>query len=175
MLFRSGLDDPDFRALTPFGKVPVLVENGTPFVESNAILRHLARRPDARAFWPADSAEAARADAMMDWTIATLWPAIRPPFIAVAREGMARDSDSLGPQVAKLAEPLAILEGILAGSDWLAGDSFTFADIPAAVAMTRLTWLVGKRAMPGGVSRWLDACADRPGWDGTVYVDEETG
>src|SRR5262245_20781294 len=33
----------DFRELSPFGEVPVLVQNGAPLAQSNAILAHLAR------------------------------------------------------------------------------------------------------------------------------------
>jgi glutathione S-transferase len=34
----------DFRAVSTYGEVPVLVENGTPIVQSDAILLHLARQ-----------------------------------------------------------------------------------------------------------------------------------
>lgn len=169
----GGLDDPEFRAISPFGQIPVLVEDGLAVTESNTILRHLGRRPDAEPFWPRDAEGLARAEAAMDWAIATLWPAIRPPFVAVARAGEPRSSEAVGRQVAALAGPLSRLEGILARRPWLSGDAFGFGDIPAAVAMTRLTWLVGERAMPPGTRRWLADCADRPGWEGTVYVDEE--
>lgn len=171
----GGLDDEEFIALTPFGRIPVMVENGTPYIESNAILRHLGRKEAAAAFWPREEAALARAEAIMDWSLSALWPAIRAPFIAVAREGVTRDSPELGQQVAALAEPLSQLNRLLEENPWLAGENFTFADIPAAVAMTRLTWLVGARALPPTLKDWLDACAERPGWDGTVYVDEETG
>ncbi|MEO1460085.1 MAG: hypothetical protein AAFV49_21285, partial [Pseudomonadota bacterium] len=44
--------------------------------------------------------------------------------------------------------------------------------IPAAVALTRLVWLVGRQALPPQTGDWLDACAERPGYGGNVYVEE---
>lgn len=168
----GGLDDPEFQALTPFGKVPVMVENGASYFESNSILRHLGRSEAGAPFWPRDPVPLGRAEAMMDWALSAFWPVVRPPFIAVAREGQLRSSDEVGAQVAACAGPLMTLEAILSERPWLGGTEFTFADIPAAVALTRLVWLVGRQALPPQTGDWLDACAERPGYEGNVYVEE---
>lgn len=168
----GGLDDPEFRRLTPFGQVPVLEEDdGAAFAESNAILRHLGRAAPESGLWPADPATAAAADAVMDWSSLTLWAALRPPFVSVAREGMNRGDEALGRQVAALAGPLTVLERLLDRTGWLTGEGFGLADIPAAVYLTRLVWLVGRGALPPATGTWFDACAARPAWEGTVFVD----
>ena len=49
----GGLDTPEFRAMNPHGKVPVIDDSGVVVWESHAILRYLAaqcaRRPRGRA------------------------------------------------------------------------------------------------------------------------------
>src|SRR3954453_14830466 len=52
----GGLDAPEFRAMNPHGKVPVLDDGGTVVWESHAILRYLAARYGRGSFWHDDPA-----------------------------------------------------------------------------------------------------------------------
>lgn len=167
----GGLDDDAFLAITPFGLVPALEHGRLRLFESGAILRYLTTLPEGTAFWPEDVQDRVRADGMMDWAGQTLWQAVRPPFVAVAREGMERTDPALGPMVQLLAKPLSALENALEEADWLAGDSFSFGDVPAACVISRLVWLVGRGALPPRLGRWYDACAERPAFR-VVKVDE---
>lgn len=169
----GGLDDPEFRALTPFGLIPVYEDDEIVVQESNAILRHLGRTARDEGFWPISDRQAlARAEAVMDWSATTLWPGVRAPYVAVAREGMSRSDEALGRQVSALAGPLTVLEELLQDTEWLSGDAFGFADIPAAVAISRLVWLVGRAALPPATGTWYDACAERPAWGSVVFVED---
>ncbi|MEM9763579.1 MAG: glutathione S-transferase family protein [Pseudomonadota bacterium] len=168
----GGMDEDAFRALTPFALVPVLEHDRLSIFESGTILRYLARMPEAAAFWPEDMQDRLRAEGMMDWAGYTLWLAVRPRFVAVAREGMSRTDEALGRQVAAVAGPLMQLESALEEADWLAGDSFSFGDIPAAVVISRLVWLVGRQALPPRLGRWYDACAEREAFAAYVNVNE---
>ncbi|MEO0957115.1 MAG: glutathione S-transferase family protein [Pseudomonadota bacterium] len=168
----GGMDEDAFRALTPFALVPVLEHDRLAIFESGTILRYLASLPEGAPFWPVDTQDRLRAEGMMDWAGYTLWLVVRPPFVAVAREGMSRGDEALGRQVAAVAGPLVQLESALEEADWLAGDSFTFGDIPAAVIISRLVWLVGRQALPPGVGRWYDACAERDAFASFVMIDE---
>eukprot|EP00897_Mesotaenium_endlicherianum_P001156 jgi/Mesen1/11040/ME000098S10426 len=59
---------PEFKALSPLGKVPVIDDSGFRLQESHAILRYLATtRSCADTWYPADSAARARVDAVLDW------------------------------------------------------------------------------------------------------------
>lgn len=168
----GGMDEDAFRALTPFALVPVLEHDGLSIFESGTILRYLATMPEGAPFWPDDRQDRLRAEGMIDWAGYTLWLVVRPPFVAVAREGMSRTDEALGQQVAAVAGPLMQLESALEEADWLAGDSFSFADIPAAVVISRLVWLVGRQALPGRVGTWFDACSTRKAFADHVLVDE---
>ncbi|KOQ20555.1 glutathione S-transferase, partial [Achromobacter xylosoxidans] len=69
------LDTPDFLRMNPHGRVPLLRDGDTVVWESHAILRYLAARHGADAFWSADPARRARADGWMDWAQTALQPA----------------------------------------------------------------------------------------------------
>src|SRR4051794_32830809 len=72
------MDAPEFLALNPEGKVPVLLIDGRPLTEVAAILFYLAKRfPDAELL-PPDHLEAdAQALSWISFTAATLHPARR--------------------------------------------------------------------------------------------------
>ena len=62
----GGLDAPDFLAMNPHGRVPVIRDGDATVWESHAILRYLAARHGAGRFWSDDPA--ARASSMAGWT-----------------------------------------------------------------------------------------------------------
>ena len=70
----GGLDTPEFRAMNPHGRVPVIDDNGTIVWESHAILRYLAACYGRGSFWNDDAAERSRVDQWLDWSQTTLQP-----------------------------------------------------------------------------------------------------
>jgi glutathione S-transferase len=74
----GGLRAPDFLALNPEGKVPVLLVDGRPLTEVAAILFYLAKRFPEAELLPRDDPEAdARALSWMSFIASTLHPARR--------------------------------------------------------------------------------------------------
>ena len=69
----GGLDDPAYLAMNPHGKVPTLKDGDTVVWESEAILRYLAARYGAPAFWSDDPAERAVVDQWLAWTASALY------------------------------------------------------------------------------------------------------
>jgi glutathione S-transferase len=67
LLHQGEQDSPEYRAIQPFGQVPVYEEDGLTLFESGAILLHIAGRSDA--LLPADPAARARA---VQWVFAAL-------------------------------------------------------------------------------------------------------
>src|SRR3981081_1194451 len=70
----GGLDTPDFLAMNPHGRVPVIRDGDAIVWESHAILRYLAARHGARQFWSDDPAARARVEGWMDWSQTSLQP-----------------------------------------------------------------------------------------------------
>jgi glutathione S-transferase len=68
-----GLNDaPEFLAMNPHGRVPVIDDDGTIVWESQTILRYLAAKYGREWFWSDDPGERSLAERWMDWSQATL-------------------------------------------------------------------------------------------------------
>jgi glutathione S-transferase len=70
----GGLDTPDFLAMNPHGRIPVIRDDATTVWESHAILRYLAARYSAGRFWSDDPVARAAVDGWMDWSQTALQP-----------------------------------------------------------------------------------------------------
>lgn len=79
----GGLDDPEFRKINPFAKVPALVDGHTRVWESSAIIRYLAAQYCAGSIWPEDPRERAEADKWMELSPVEAVPGIQPPVLAL--------------------------------------------------------------------------------------------
>jgi glutathione S-transferase len=140
---------PGFLALNPNGQVPVLVDGAFVLWESNAILAYLARKHAA--FVPADAAGAARVDQWLYWQIGELNPAWDYAVNALLRKKPAyNDADRTAESVGRWARLLGILDGHLSAQPFVAGESFTIADI--AIGLSSHRWfstpVPGRTAFP---------------------------
>jgi glutathione S-transferase len=70
----GGLDAPDFLAMNPHGRIPVIRDDAATVWESHAILRYLAARHGAGRFWSDDPVTRASVDGWMDWSHTALQP-----------------------------------------------------------------------------------------------------
>lgn len=153
---------PEFLALNPNGKVPLLVlEDGRRLAESNAILCYLA---EGTPYLPADAWDRART---LQWMFFEQYS--HEPYVAVARfvckwlpEGHARHAE-LPNLRERGAKALDVMEDHLAREAFFSGGDFGVADI-ALFAYTHCaadggfdlsrwpniaTWLERVRAQPG--------------------------
>jgi glutathione S-transferase len=128
LLEQGDQDKPDYRALQPFGQVPILEEDGVVLFETGAIVLHIGERCEA--LLPKDPAARARAT---QWLIAAL-NSIEPYVVNVA----LIDLFYADQEWAKLRRPGAVqfLEKRLAGlskalddKPYLDGDRFTAGDL----------------------------------------------
>lgn len=133
-LLKGETRTPQFLAINPAGQVPVVIlPDGRPLAQSNAILLHLAEGSD---LIPADAYARAR---MLEWMFWEQYS--HEPYVAVARfrvryEG--RSVESLEPRlVERGAAALQRLEDALAAGTFLVGEQLSLADV-ALVAYTRL-------------------------------------
>ena len=122
---------PEFLALSRWGQVPVLLDNDRPFVQSAAIVEHLAAKLGR--FEGTDEASRQAAREWLYWNVDVLFP---PVFSCYAVSLMKRKLLPLAiePAIAeyrlKQAEmALATLDANLAGRDFLCGADPTIADI----------------------------------------------
>ena len=127
-IFEGAGRAPDFLRINPSGRVPVLVlDDGRPLAESNAILAYLA---DGTRYLPGDAYDRARVHqwlsfeqeqvesvigALRHWTLTGKLARRSPALVAAKRTAALRS--------------LEILDGELATRYYVAGDQYTIADI----------------------------------------------
>ena len=158
----GGLDDPAFRAMNPQGKVPVLQDGDAAIWESNVIVRYLCAAYSAGRLCPADPAERAQAEAWMDWTCATLQPAIGGLFWAFYRTPAAqRDAARIAQLTADSAAAVARLDLWLRRRPFVGGEAFSMADIPAGVLVYRYFEMQVARPDAPAVADWRTRLAAR--------------
>jgi glutathione S-transferase len=165
LLAQGDQDKPDYRAIQPFGQVPVFEEDGRVLFESGAIVLHIGERSEA--LLPKDVGARARA---MQWVFAAL-NSIEPHIMNVAViELFYRDQEW-----AQLRRPSAVefarhrlrcLASALGDKPYLDGERFSAGDlmmttvlriVPALVVDERLTDYVERCTARAAFKRALDA------------------
>jgi len=165
---------PEFLALNPNGLVPTIDDDGFIVWESNAIVRYLAAKHAPGTLWPEDPSARARADRWMDWSNSTLWPTILPLFRAFMRTPPERrDPAAIEAARTDALEMLHILDGHLASSAYVGGDSFTMGDIAVGCGAWRWMALPIVRPRLANFERWFASLSGRAAFRKVVMVPLE--
>jgi glutathione S-transferase len=150
----------DFREVSRFGEVPVLVVNGEPLVQSNAILMHLARTT-GRLRGEGDPDRAA------EWLF---WEANRigfsVPNLRFARKfAPGTPAGAIAWIEARAVADLDRLDlELSAGKPFLLGSSISVADIACCSYLFWADQAGLDLARWPNVSGWLDRIRAEPGW-----------
>jgi glutathione S-transferase len=154
-----------YLAKNPNGLVPTLEEeDGFLLWESNSIVRYLAAKHKA-SLEPADLRQRALAQKWMDWQLTVMAPAIGPLFMGMVRTPPAeRNAKAIDDSKAKTGEATRMLEDQLGKTRFLAGDTFSYGDIPIGIMIWRYRELAPERPAFKNVDRWYAEIAARPGF-----------
>lgn len=172
----GGTDTPEFAALNPNRTIPVLQDGDGPALwESGAILRYLAGRYGSEHFWPSDPVARADVDRWAEWAkinIALTFTA--PIFWRVVRTRTTdRDPAAITAAVAQFERKLTIAEQRLTQHRFLAGDSFTLADIQFGHILWRYFDIdIDRQEMPA-VTDYAARLMGRPAYRDNVVVSYE--
>jgi glutathione S-transferase len=150
----------EYKALNPTSKVPTLVDGSTVIWESNTILRYLAASigQHLHGTTPAEKTDVER---WMDFLLAAVNPGYLAAFKSAKLKPEEQTADSK-EQVKDLVAQLKILDGYLAGKDFLALGKFTIADIACVPVLKRcIDFKIDRPSMPD-LERWVAAVAARP-------------
>jgi len=153
----GGNKDASYLAMNPNGLIPLLIDGAARVWESNAIVRYLGAQYGAGSFWAVDAAKRSEADRWMDWGTIYLYPKI----IALMQ---AKSDEVLDKAIAEAAGPAAILNSVLAGSTFRAGEELTMADIPVGIHLGRLFRLTGDKLSALNLRRYFDDLSARPAY-----------
>jgi glutathione S-transferase len=159
-----------YLAINPNGLVPTLEEeDGFLLWESNTIVRYLAAKHRAAVLEPADLRARGRASAWMDWQLSVLGPAIFQCFWGLIRTPPEKRNPAvIEESKQRTTEAIAVLDAELGKAAFLAGDAFSYGDIPPAVMANRYRQLVPERPAFPNFERWYAAIAARPAYKDQV-------
>jgi glutathione S-transferase len=158
LLAQGDQNKPDYRAMQPFGQVPIFDEDGFVLFESGAIVLHVGERSET--LLPKDPAARSRAT---QWVIAAL-NSIEPFIMQVAAIDLFyKDQDW-----AKLRRPSAVqfaewrlkcLADNLGDKPYLDGDRFTAGDLIMASVLRIMPALTNTEPR---LSAHVERCTARP-------------
>ncbi|MBI1207773.1 MAG: glutathione S-transferase family protein [Azospirillum sp.] len=163
--------EPAYLALNPNAKVPVLVDGDFVLWESNAICQYLADKKPGNTLWPADQRTRIDIARWMFWESGHWFPALQPYFF----ENMIKKFMGLGdadPAELKKAEEklvrfATVLDGHLAGRDYLVGNGLTLADLAVATDLTHAAAAHIPLDGYGNIARWFGQIQELPAWQQT--------
>lgn len=157
--------DADYLSLNPNGLIPTLEDDGHALWESNAIVRYLYAKYGKHPEQPRDLATRARADGWTEWYTTTFWFNVRPILVQLVRTPeVERDRELLERSLAASRAAVLVLDRELAKSAYVAGDEFTFGDLPLAAAAQRWFNLPIERPVTKNVETWYARVKERPGF-----------
>lgn len=162
---------PEFHAISPFGRTPVLVDGDLVLSESNAILQYMATRTP-NDLLPVDPKGRAKVLQWQSWSLAHWGPAAQTLIF----ERMLRPMFNLGPTDEKAVADATtrfraegkVLDAHLAKTPWLVDGRLTLADFEVGASLVYAAPAGMPLADLPHVRAWYDRLASRPSWASTA-------
>lgn len=149
---------PEFLALNPNGKVPVMVEDNFILWESMAINLYLAEKFGG-ALLGAMPEEKAK---IMQWTFWVASNVAHPlELVVVAKWRQQAEGPEHALARTQVLGLLPILEGALAGKEYLVGSEFSLADINVASVLAGAAFISLDMSAFTNITTWLARCSER--------------
>jgi glutathione S-transferase len=164
---------PEYVAMNPNKKMPVLEDDGFVLWESNAILFYLASKKPESGLWPSEVQRQADVLRWLAWESAH-WDS--EACGAVGYEKVSKTVLGLGP-----AEPMFVARGeqnfnrfasvlneSLKRRRWLTGNALTIADFAVGAWVPSAQRLDLQIAKYAEIMRWYDGLASLPAWQASL-------
>lgn len=164
-------DTREFRKMNPMGLVPVIRDGTIVMFESNAIVRHLARRYGRGTILPRGRKAYALADQWMDWTATTLNGPITTVFMNKVRFPPEQyDAAAVKQAERQVNDLMRIVNRALGRKAWIAGKHFSYGDIPLGIFYWRYKNLDIKPVKLANLERWFEQLKARTAYQDVVMV-----
>jgi glutathione S-transferase len=173
----GSMKTPEYLKLHPFGRVPVLAQEGFLLYETQAILRYLDRVLPQPPLTPSDARRAARMDQAMnvnDWYLfngvgnVIVWQRVVGPRVM----GLAPDEEAIRAAMPRAHAVFDELARLLGAQPYFAGDQLSLADLMLGPAIEFFTitpeWSVLGAPHPNLVA-WMKRMQDRPSMIATTW------
>ena len=157
----SGARSPDFLAINPNGRLPVIADDGFVLFESLAITLYLAKKYSSGNLYPDTLQGEAKAWQWSFWAISEVDRAVNIWSLHAVRLAPSDRDAGLREEALKiLTAPFRVLDGALAEQPYLLGGDFTVADLNVAAVISRAIDM-DLSAVPK-LKAWLLRCLERP-------------
>ena len=166
------VDTPEYRAMNPNGRVPVIEDDGFVLWESNAIVRYLLARhaPDSN-WYSADPQARALADKWMDWTTSSFAGPFRTVFWGVLRTPADKqDWAAINAAIKECNELLGMADSALASQPYLSGKDIGMGDIPLGSFIYAWFEMPIERAPQPHLQAWYERLKLRPAYQKAVMT-----
>ena len=168
---------PEYLALHPFGRVPVMEHDGFRLYETQAILRYLDRQIPQPSLTPSDIKRASRMDQVMninDWYLfnGVGNVIIFHRVIAPRLMGMAPDEEAIKAATPKAHTVFNELARLLGDQPYFTGDTVSLADLllaPAVEFFTAVPEWSALGAPHANLVAWIARMQERPSMKATTW------
>jgi glutathione S-transferase len=164
--------EPEFVAMNPFHRIPVLVDDGFTVVESLAILEYLEAKYPEPAMLPKDAKDLAVVKMVELVTINELGPALYPLSSEKMGWGIP-EAQVIAKAKEKVETVLTFLEGLLDDRAFFGSNTLTYAECVAGTVVPLLPWVdVSIDGYPK-IQAWCDRLMSRPSWQQTQFTQAD--
>ncbi|UWU29433.1 glutathione S-transferase family protein [Rhizobium sp. WSM1274] len=155
----------EFIAVNPMAQIPSIRDGDLVMHESLAINPYLARR-----YGGPLSGQTVEEDGLL--TMWTVWAAsqVEPLTVKIVLtydnglENSEEGKQTIAVSCRSLRRPLAVLEGHLAGRQWIVGDRFTVADLNLAEVLRYAQTEEALFQTHPNIKAWIERCQSRPAY-----------
>jgi glutathione S-transferase len=159
---------PEYLAMNPNGKVPVIDDDGVVVWESQAIMRYLADKHKAHAWYPSEPRARIHVEQWLDWNQTRLGTECGKIMYHTFFAGDQSKPEVIEDAKKWLAKILPVMDGVLAKKKYLCGDQPTLADLAATTNIAYLEMCKVDLGPYPAVSRWYGSMKARPSFTKTV-------
>jgi glutathione S-transferase len=157
----AGARTPEFLALNPNGRLPVIVDDDFVLSESLAITLYLAKKYSAGVLYPVSLEAEARAWQWSFWAVGEVDRGVNIWSLHAVRLPEGERNAALRDEALKvLAAPFKVLDTALAAQPYLLGADFSVADLNVAAVISRAANM--DLSAWRNLEAWLRRCLDRP-------------
>ncbi|KAL5280635.1 hypothetical protein ACFFRR_004562 [Megaselia abdita] len=154
---------PEFLKINPQHTVPTIDDNGFILWESVAIAEYIiATYAHESSLYPKDIKKRAVVSQRLQFYVGTLLQRVRLVTHPIMKEG-----EKTIPELrrAQLYEAFELAEGFLKGSDWIAGDQLTLADLAVFVVISTIVGFGADISSYPNLTSWVERCKSLPGYE----------
>jgi glutathione S-transferase len=157
----DGAKSPEFLALNPNGRLPVIVDGDFVLFESLAITLYLAKKHSSGQLYPGTLEGEARAWQWSLWAVTEVDRGVNIWSLHAVRLPPAERNQALREEALKvITAPFRVLDAAVSAQPYLLGEAFTVADLNVAAVISRAVDM-DLSAWPN-LTAWLTRCLERP-------------